>query len=460
MHEHSHQSIYRTLPALLISITIFAAAIPETARAQKSPAPQTQTGVQGFFAESFREGRELIDQQDWARGAEKFRAAIEESPDNQSADAAFYWLAFCYKKQKKYREADAALGRLLTTFPTSTWASDARVMKTEIAPWLGRLGVSGNDNTNSKVAQGQLSSDLRADIISGTAGSLGQNPTLADKLGVTNRLPLDRADEIRIAAFQSLVTADLKGAIETTGEIFKPESKASENLKLSILRVWRNPRHLASQTRAANVTQSPGAKEFVALLRETLYKSFQTETNQKFRKEMVSALADFDDEQSTDYLNKLYASENDREIKKAIINSLGGSADIFYPLKSGQNQPANFARQQTRKTGLDFMLGLVRGEKDAELRQLAFSKLQRFPKWLMSGQAVETMTNLYDVEADEEFKVSLIRALAESKQTPATRKLLDIAKRDKSDKLRIEAIFSLRNSEDPEVIRLLQDLIR
>jgi tetratricopeptide (TPR) repeat protein len=453
-------SIYKTLSVLLILFTVYTAVIPKSVSAQNSSASKVEVANQNFFAERFREGRELIDRQEWAQAAAKFRDAVEKYPDNKSADAAFYWLAFCYKKQKKYREADAVLGRLLVTFPSSTWASDARVMKTEIAPWIGRLGVLGNDNINSKVSQGQFSSDLQAKVITETVNGSVQNPKLADKLGMGDRLPLDRADEIRIAAFQSLLTADPQRAIETTSEVFKSDSKASENLKLSILRVWRNQRLFASQTVAASVAQNPVAKEFAAMLREALFKSFQNDTNLKIRNEIIYTLADFDDEQSTDYLKKLYAAANESEIKKAIINSFGSSAKVFYPLKPGQNQSADLIRQQTSKIELDFLLEIVRNEKDTELRQLAFSILRRFPNWSESGQAAETMTNLYDEVTGEEFKILLIQALAESKQTPATRKLLDIAKNDTSDKLRLEAIYSLRNSKDPQIIKFLQDLIK
>ena len=53
----------------------------------------------------------------------------------------------------------------------------------------------------------------------------------------------------------------------------------------------------------------------------------------------------------------------------------------------------------------------------------------------------------------------MVRAFAESKQKAATAKLLDIAKNDRSDKLRIEAIYSLRTSKDPEVLKFLENLI-
>lgn len=463
MKKHLYPSIYKTIPALLVLLMFSAVVMPEMISAQNSPGAKTEADKQDFFGERFREGRELIDQREWSRGAEKFREAVEKSPDNKLADAALYWLAFCYKKQKKYKEADAALNRLLEKFPNSAWISDAQVMKVEIAPLIGRLGVLGNDNINSNARQGQYSSDLQENIIKGKVISSDQNPTLADKLGTNNRLPLDRADEIKIAAFQSLVVADPKRAIETMGEILKSDSRAGENLKLSILRVWRNPRLFTSQAPIGNTATATGGKELSTLLRETLIRGFQNENNLKVRIEIIYRLASLADAESFNYLKQLYATEDERDIKKDIINSLGASASIFYPYKSGQNQSSdlhNLPLRGSLKLALDFLLEITRTEKDAEFRRLAFSNLRHFPSWWTSESSVETAARLYNAESDEEFKISLISALGESKQAAAIRKLIDIARNDKSDKLRLEAIYFLRNIKDPEVVKFLEDLIK
>lgn len=103
---------------------------------------------------------------------------------------------------------------------------------------------------------------------------------------------------------------------------------------------------------------------------------------------------------------------------------------------------------------------IVRTEKDAELRRLAFSNLQKFFGWSTQNGIVEMYSQMYDTESDEQFKASIIRAFANLKQEQATKKLLDIAKNDKSDKMRIEAIYSLRGSKDPEVLKFLEDLIK
>ena len=400
--KHLFKSIYKTLPALLILLTIYTALVPETASAQKPqpPPPGIEvTARQTDFGEKFRAGRDLIDRQEWSRATEQFREAIKKYPDDKLADAALYWLALCYKKQKKFEDADAALDRLLKEFPASPWTGDAQVMKAEIAPALDRLYESRQNNPkkNLKPVQGQVSSDLQAQIINKNVNIKGQNLSLEEKLALTDRLPLDRADEIKLAAFQSLLVADPRRAVETMGEVLKPDSKARETLKREMLRVWHNPRLFASNTLTDNIAATiGGSKEFVSLLRETLVKSFQNEKNPKIRTEIIYTLASLADAQSLDYLRQLYATENDRDIRKDIINSFGSSSSVFYPFspdiaRKPKTEP-DITLEPTRKIRLDFLLEVVRAEKDAELRRLAFSNLRHFKNWSASAQAVEVMT--------------------------------------------------------------------
>ena len=188
--KHLSQSFCQILPALLILFTIYTAVVPETARAQNPMPPGIEVTTQNNFGEKFRAGRDSIDRQEWARATEHFRDAIEKNPDHKLADAALYWLAFCYKKQKKFEEADTALDRLLKEFPASTWTSDAQVMKTEILPFLRKIyDDSFNANKNPKYAQGQFSSDLQAQILNQNANISGQNSLLGEKPAMTDTVP-------------------------------------------------------------------------------------------------------------------------------------------------------------------------------------------------------------------------------------------------------------------------------
>ncbi len=84
----------------------------------------------------------------------------------------------------------------------------------------------------------------------------------------------------------------------------------------------------------------------------------------------------------------------------------------------------------------------------------------RFGNLTANAQFVSTISQLYDSETDEEFKLLIIRTLGEIKQNQASTKLLDIAKTEKSDKLKLEAIRSLLTSRDLEVLKFLEQLFK
>lgn len=459
-NEHLYKTIYKTLPTLFILFTFYTAAAPKTALAANSPVSKIEIAKQDDFDKNFRAGRDLIDKEEWARAAEKFVEVTEKYPDAKNADAALYWLAFCHKKQKQFKEAGVALARLLEKFPASSWASDARVMRLEIGAPVGGIVAAHNAQTLAMINETYGVTAASANSVKGTDATRAlqyfENSLAGEVYKSAARAPLEREDEIKIAAFQSLLAADAKRAIETMGEILKPDSKASETLKQEILRVLRTPRLSRSENFSFAVSGGGGGtaavgKEFAPLLRETLVVSFQNETNRKIRKEIIYSLSSLGD-QSVELLKKLYAAESDREIKRAIINSFGGSTGGFYAF-AALNSPA-------RKIESDVLYEIVRTEKDAELRRLAFGNLQRFPGWAANEKTIDALASLYDSDADEAFKISIIRAFANAKQNQATQKLMNIARNDKSDKLRLEAIYSLRTSKNPEVLKFLEDLIK
>lgn len=457
--KHTHKSFHKTWAALLILFAFYTVATPVAAFASATNSTISKVDEQDDFDKTFREGRNLIDREEWAKAAEKFREAIEKYPNGKSADAAFYWLAFCHKKQKQYKEADAALDRLIKIFPASSWVSDARVMKMEIAAPLGRIFPAASGSTDligdapDLLATASTVNSIKGTIAPPPAGFYESLTSGGTSPAVARGTPLDREDEIKIAAFQSLLATDSKRAIETMGELLKPDSKANEILKQEVLRVLRSPRRSRTETFGYAVAGGNGiGKEFLPLLKEILVRSFENETNLKVRKEILYALANTGDG-STDYLKKLYStSENDREIKKAIINSFSNSANGFYSFNT------NIALNRKIESG--WLLEIVRTETDPELRSLAFTNFQRFPHWSDGEQTIELLARLYDSESGEALRTSIIRAFASAKQNQATQKLLDIARNDKSDKLRLEAVYALGTSKNPEVLKFLEDLIK
>lgn len=426
-----YKTVFKSKTSLLIIIGIFIVSLPATTFAQTPNLTVSgKNNQEDNFDKKFREGRDLIDKGEWSKGAEKFNEAVSSYPANKSVDAALYWLAYCYKKQKKFKEMETALDRLLKEYPASFWADDARVMKNEI-PAVAPIPV--------------------------TTPIPATTPTLVTPpIPVEKPISVERADEIKIAAFKSLLSADPKRAIQTLEEVLSARSEAEELLKQFMLRVLRRPFSLENQARI-NLSASGAGNQLVTLLRETLIKGFQNDSNIRVRQEVIYILAGLDDEQSVYFLAQIYASENNREIKKTLINSFGNPSNFISRNFLGSAYKDN----SSRKVEFDRLTEMIRSEKDVELRRLALSRLQLVGLWAKAKDDVaDGFIQLYDAETDEQLKISIIRALGESRENQALKKLMEIAKNDKSDKLKLEAIDALRTSDNPETLKFLEELIK
>src|SRR5947207_187857 len=76
----------------------------------------------------FREGRDLIEAQNWQKASEKFNDFITQYPKDKDVDAALYWFAYALQKQGRKDEAAEPLLRLIKEFPISSWRREAEAM--------------------------------------------------------------------------------------------------------------------------------------------------------------------------------------------------------------------------------------------------------------------------------------------------------------------------------------------
>ncbi|HKG21121.1 MAG TPA: tetratricopeptide repeat protein, partial [Blastocatellia bacterium] len=132
-------------------------------------------------AEAFRKGRDLIEEEDWDEAADTFADFIDDYPKDKNVDAALYWLAFALKKQGRLQEVRSNLDRLIQDFPKSSWITDAKAMRVEVA------GKTGDTKVINQVLEGDGSPE----------------------------------DETKIIALQSLFQADPERAAAYVNEILK-----------------------------------------------------------------------------------------------------------------------------------------------------------------------------------------------------------------------------------------------
>jgi HEAT repeat protein len=446
----------------------------------------------------FRQGRDLIEKEDWAAAASKFEGYVAQYPKSKEADAALYWLAYALKKQGKFQDAERALERLTKEFPRSTWVDDARAMEVEIAPQVGkRVDPEG----------------------------------LAD-------------DELKMVALQSLFQSDPARASTYVAEILKPGSKASRELKetavsllgnqggpeatamlLDIARAQPDPDlrgiaiHRLGQSNDETVvdeltkiyaaeqdrdvkgqvlhafSQMNGQRAYAGLLRVA-----QSDGDTELRQTAIHWLGQRNEPRAVDDLMRLMSAERDDDIRGAVLHAFSqmndpraqaklleiargseGSVELraqaihWVGQRSGEGvvgelmsiyraDPNEEIRgavlhalsQQRDPRARASLLEVARGGDDPEMRSQAIHALTQFD----DDASVAELVKLYDSERDEDVKNGLLHAFSESKQERALLKLMDIARGDASREMRKQAIHWLGQSRDPRAMKLLQDLLR
>lgn len=388
----------------------------------------------GLAAQLFGEARTLFENENWAAAAAKFEEFLTAHPRDLQADAALYWLATALKKQERFQAAGQALARLSKEFPRSSWASDARVMRVELASLTG------------------------------------DRPAIEKALA-------DEDEDVRLVALQSLVRLEPERAAEVAAEVLKPGSAASPRMKLAVVALLENA----------------GRGAATSLLVEVV----RRETDQKLRKAAIYALGRGGHQGALEFLKGLVVSGGDDEIAKsaafAIAQLPGTPAGEFLgelartaPSREMRRSVVNWLAHQNTETAVGELVKTFDAAGDAETKALCLlalgqSNLPRAQDKLaevarqhaepevrmhailgmgLRGEerGVNSLLALYDAEADETVKEWVLAALGMAGQKRGLRKLMDVAAGDASARLRRAALKALtRVGGDPAVEKFLRE---
>jgi TolA-binding protein len=390
-------------------------------------------------AKSFREGRDLIEEENWEAAEKHFKEFIADNPRHKNADAALYWLAFALKKQGNFRDADRTLERLIKSYAKSEWKDDAQAMRIEIAPQLG-------DQTpiNQALDGGRASGD----------------------------------EEMKMIALQSLLHSNPDRALPILQDLLKPESKASKNLKQTavaligqsgargistLLEVARNNRDNDLRRTAMVWLGLSGDDRAFEYLREMITQG----SDKELLDSAVVAVAQSRNPKARALLSEIVRSNGSLEMRKAAIIQLAlfGGDSAFDELSALYNSESNVELKKQLLTAFSMSGGarakakieeVARNETNTELRKTAL-----FWFGQRGGEAtLDTLMQIYDSEPSHEVKEHLLFVMAQSGNKKALQKLMQIAKTSPSGELRKRAVFWLGQSQDPEARKFIEDILK
>jgi len=444
----------------------------------------------------FREGRDLIEAQNWQKAAEKFNDFINGFPKDKDMDAALYWYGYALEKQNRKEEAKVPLTRLVQRYRNSSWRQEALALLVV----LGEKALVDQEvvKENCEIKILALQSLFQADeerAIALVTESLKATPSaqcqgfqaaalsMLGSHGGPRVVPLlldiarnNPDTKLRLTAIRRLGE---QRSDQVTDELIKMyDADKTKEVRAQVLRALvegRTTRGSAKVLEIArtgdDITMRQVAIRYIGELDDAasldeLIRIYDADQTREIRFQIIRALAERDDAKaraklleiartgatpeerieamrrlgdhnriSMDELLQLYTSETNPQIKQSLLRVFGDNSD---------------PRAQAK------LMEIARGNDAVELRMYAIRQLGEKD----DEQTVNQLVAMYDSEQNQQLRSALMRGFGDSNQKSALRKLMTIARSDPSVEMRKLAVRYLGQSKDPEALKFLEDLLK
>ena len=505
--------------ALAIGLVVMSGMIGVTAGQQSARrnsasqlAPQGSTDA---AATMFRAGRDLISEEQWAKAQEKFEQLIVAYPNDKNIDAAMYWKAYALNKQTKTSDCRQTLSQLLEKYPNSLWREDARVLLAQtmssVATTYPSL-ITPAISVPTAIATAPVRRPGDPQIVYAPAPSaIGIGPGSANIWSVDDTPSGNDDDpcEFKIVVLQALFQTDVQRGIVVASDWLKSGSgqtvrcksaaltllgrnggKAITPVLLGVARNEQDPKLRARAITALGATNDDSVIDAIRdfamtssendIVEASLYAlskhsseraatvlgeiAANTSRPPSLRRQAISTIASRPGEPAVDALLKIYDADQTLEIRRAVISGFGN--------------------RKSERAGAK-LVEIARGSDLVELRKAAVGAISRRG----GDKVIDTLLSLYDSEKNEDVKDQIMNALGSgavlyvpgesglSRSVPVAQagmgnrsrmsdtrvihKLIEIARNPQTPMdRRKRAIGWLSRSNDPEVLKFLEELLK
>jgi HEAT repeat protein len=443
----------------------------------------------------FREGRDMIEAQNWQKAAEKFNDFIKGFPKEKDVDAALYWYGYALQKQNLKDDAAKPLLRLINNYPNSTWRREAEALLVTMGRQQDVTNALNRDNCEIKILA--LQSLFQADqdraityvteVLKANSTQCPGLPSAAVSLlgshagarAVPMLLEIARSNpdlKLRMTAVRRLGEQHTEPIADELAKLYDVDK--TKELRMQILRALADSRTTRGTTKLFEVARSGDDPEirgwairYIGQLKDPtaydeLVRIYDADKTPAIRSQVLRALSEREDPRARakileiaktgetpelrieairrlsergriamDDLLSLYTGETNLQIKQGLLRAFGNVDDV---------------RARTK------LLEIARGNDPIELRGYAIRQLGNRD----DAETVNQLVSLYDGEQNVQVRAALLRAFGDSKQESALLKLMQVAKNDQSVELRKQAVRFLGDSKDPRALKFLEDLLK
>jgi HEAT repeat protein len=367
---------------------------------------------------AYRCGRQALDRAEWDEALRAF-TLVSSAKQTPKAVGAYYWRAYSQNRLGQRAEALASLGELKRAYPTSAWLAEANALEVQIRQSTGQAvspDSAADDDLKLLALQGLAASD------SETAVPMIENllkgahpPRLKERalfvLAHSNK-PAARDVVVRVAKGGGNPDLQLK-AVEFVGMMRTPESG---RMLSEIYGTSQDPALRRAILRGYGMAQD----------RERLVAAARQETSPELRLEAVRQLGMM---KAGAELAELYTKETSPEVRKQILRGLAVSEQTDRLAALAQTEPdPELRRTAIRSLGLkrdpataQLLMSLYAKEQAKEVRSAIIDAL-----YTQSNAAA--LVTLARQEKDPELKRTLVGRLSTMRSKEATDYLMELLK--------------------------------
>jgi hypothetical protein len=389
-------------------------------------AQQIRAGVQAPMpAKLFRgndnslygRGQNALDDHKYDQALDYFTEVVARG--GPKADGALYWKAYTLNKLGRRDEATAAIAQLRTSFPSSHWLDDGKVLELEVKQASGKT-VSPESESDD---------DLKLMALNGLAQT---DPARAFPL-LEGLLKGPASPKLKKNAIYVL-------AINTTPQaqqLLEQIARGNGNPDLQITAIG----YMLRNKQFPNRTQ-------------TLYEIYNATSDTQVKREIINALRSNSD---TDHLMQIYKAEKDPDLRRSAIAGLGdkpGNAELWQ-LYQGETTPEGkiaILDAMHDNGNTEKLTEVARTDKDPKVRMRAIQVLSSY----RAVNLGDTLSSLYGSEQDPQVKRQILNEISNHRNAKA---LVDIYHKESNFEMKKTILSHLGNMRTTEANELYMEIL-
>jgi hypothetical protein len=397
-----------------IALTLLLAT-PLATPAFAGPHDATSDSASEQRSDAYRLGQRALASQNWVDASLIFgKIAAGAGPET---DAALYWKAYADWKQKLKKESLDGLRQLLSAYPQSAWADDAKALELEIRD--GKAAKSTPDANNEELKLYALDGLMQVDPEKAV-------PVL-EKLLAGNSSP--RIKERALFVLSQSDSPRAREILLRTAKTGQPIALRCEAVKT--LGIAGEPDDIAALAAIARDTAAPPEVReavveayLIADRPEELFAIAKSDPDPRIRAKAIDALGAND---ALPSLRQLWSTEKDPALRAKLLEAFGIAGDVDTLAKVARES----SDPQLRRKAIEGLAISDNPAANKALRQMygEFSSpddKRKVVEALMIQGDAKTLLELFRAEKDPNLKKIILQQLSVMDDPDATRAILEV----------------------------------